>query len=57
MGIYLVDIYCPGIKDTFVLEFESHDDFIEKIHSPAKEEIIFIEISSDTAFYYIYVAL
>lgn len=57
VGVYLIDLYCLGLKDTFYSEFEDLEDLKEKLLEAEPDILNFEEIDSSLCFNYIYGAI
>lgn len=57
VGVYLIDLYCLGLKDTFYSEFEDLGDLNKKLIEASRGIVDFEEIESNLCFNYIYGAI
>jgi hypothetical protein len=58
VGMYLIDYYCLGLKDTMFDEFDDLEDLEDRIFSNAKNEgLHYTEIDANYAFNFIYGAI
>lgn len=57
VGVYLIDLYCLGLKDTFFTELENDDEFNEKFISISYSELKYEDIEPNMAFNLIYGAI